>query len=119
MTNRAPRVCGRVGALRLDAFASIVDIGVTGGTLSGFSLTFLTRSECHLCAAAEPIVRRVATEFGAAVSVVDIDGDPELQGRYATRVPVVLGPVDRVVAEGVIDEDDLRRALTADLGRLG
>lgn len=87
--------------------------------MSVFSLTFFTRSGCHLCAAAEPMVRRVATEFGAAVNVVDIDGDPDLQARYTTRVPVVLGPGKRVVGEGAIDEGNLREAIKADLGRLG
>jgi hypothetical protein len=64
------------------------------------------------------MVRRIAAEFGAAVEVVDIDDDPDLRARYTTRVPVVLGPRDRVVGEGIIDEDDLREAITADLGRL-
>jgi thiol-disulfide isomerase/thioredoxin len=84
-------------------------------TLSDFSLVFLTRSGCHLCEEAEPLVRRVAAEFGAVLEVVDIDADPDLQARYTTRVPVVLGPRDRVVGEGIIDEDDLRGAITADL----
>jgi hypothetical protein len=61
------------------------------------------------------VVRRVATEFGATVSTVDIDGDPDLRARYTTRVPVVLGPSKRVVAEGTVDEDDLRKAVKADL----
>lgn len=86
--------------------------------MSDFSLVFLTRSGCHLCAVAEPVVRRVASEFGAAVEVVDIDDDPDLQARYTTRVPVVLGPSGRVLAEGVVDERRLRIDIDAERARM-
>jgi hypothetical protein len=64
------------------------------------------------------MVRRVATEFGVGVSIVDVDDDPDLRGRYTDRVPVVLGPGGRVVAEGNIDEHDLRTGVQDDLSRL-
>lgn len=117
MTNRAPRVCGRVEALRLDAFTSIVDIGGTGGTLSVFSLKFLTRSGCHLCESAEPLVRRLATQVGARLQVRDIDADPALRAEYTARIPVVLGPSGRVLAEGIIDHRSLEKAVETEARR--
>ena len=40
---------------------------------------------------------------------IDIEVFPELEERYGTRIPVILGPDDQVIAEGIIDD---RRALT-------
>ena len=117
MTNRAPRVAEGFGALRLDAFASTVDIGDTGGTLRVFSLIFLTRSGCHLCESAEPLVRRLAAQSGAHLEVRDIDADPVLLAEFSARIPVVLGPSGRVLAEGIIEEGDLETALSAETGR--
>ena len=118
MTNRAPRVCGRVGALRLGAFASSIFIGDPGATLSDFSLVFFTRSGCHLCEDAEPLVLRLAARLGAALEVQDIDADPALVSEYSARVPVVVGPSGRVLAEGVIDERRLKKAIAAEQERI-
>ena len=43
--------------------------------------------------------------------VVDIDGDDVLTRDFGVRVPVVLGPGDVVLAEGVIEPRSLRRTL--------
>jgi hypothetical protein len=33
---------------------------------------------------------------------LDVDADEDLQARYGSRVPIVLGPEDQVLAEGDI-----------------
>ena len=83
--------------------------------MSIFSLKFLTRSGCHLCESAEPLVRRLAAEAGASVEVHDIDTDPALLSEYTARIPVILGPSGRVLAEGIIDERSLMKALAAEV----
>ena len=51
-------------------------------------VTLYTRQGCHLCEAAEDVIRAVA-QGRADVVLVDIDTDPELVARYTVRVPVV------------------------------
>jgi hypothetical protein len=53
-------------------------------------LTLLSRSYCHLCHDMEVALAPLAIEFGATVSVVDVDGDPALEARYDELVPVLL-----------------------------
>lgn len=53
-------------------------------------LTLLSRSYCHLCHDMEVALLPLAEEFGAAVKVVDVDADPELEARYDELVPVLL-----------------------------
>jgi hypothetical protein len=53
------------------------------------------------------VARRLAIE----VVEVDIDTDDELVGNYGLRIPVVLGPGDEVLAEGVIERGALRRSV--------
>lgn len=75
-------------------------------------LRFLTRRGCHLCDEARPLVLIAAEEADAEVDEVDIDSDEALQTVYGSRVPVLLGPDDRVLAEGVIDDrSSLRSAI--------
>lgn len=83
--------------------------------MSIFSFKFLTRSGCHLCESAEPLVRRLAAEAGASVEVHDIDTDPALLSEYTARIPVILGPSGRILAEGIIDERSLKKALAAEV----
>ena len=82
--------------------------------MSTFSLKFLTRSGCHLCESAEPVVRRLAAEAGAFVEVHDIDTDPALLSRYTARIPVIVGPSGRILGEGIIDARSLKKALAAE-----
>jgi len=86
--------------------------------LSDFSVIFVTRLGCHLCEEAEPLVRRLATGIGVSVEVKDIDADPALRHEYSDRIPVVLGPSRRVLAEGIIDEAELQKALAAEQARM-
>lgn len=77
-----------------------------------FAIKFLTREGCRLCDEARPLIFSEAERLGIAVEEIDIDQDEDLLVNYGLRIPVVLGPEDRVLAEGAIDEPKaLRRAL--------
>jgi hypothetical protein len=70
------------------------------------------REGCHLCDQARPLVRSAASRSGVGVVEVDIDDDDGLVARYGLRIPVILGPDEQVLAEGVIDDvRALRRAM--------
>lgn len=80
--------------------------------MSDFRIFFLTRPGCHLCDHARPVVTAAAEAAGAEVREVDIDSDDDLLALYDMRIPVVLGPGEEVIAEGVIESPRrLRRAL--------
>ena len=69
-------------------------------------VVLITRQGCHLCDDALGALRAV----GVDPELRDVDADEELFGLYDWRVPVVL--IDgRVVAEGRIDQEALRKAL--------
>lgn len=53
-------------------------------------LTLISRSYCHLCHDMEVALSPLAAEFGAVVTVVDVDADPALEARYDELVPVLL-----------------------------
>ncbi|WP_116813716.1 glutaredoxin family protein [Steroidobacter cummioxidans] len=59
--------------------------------------TVLSRAECSLC---EQLLTELAEELSPAeaaqVSVVDVDGDPDLARKYGHRVPVLLADGDFV-----------------------
>ena len=76
-----------------------------------FEITFYTRSGCHLCEEARPLVEKVVRSTGGVLEEVDIDADDALTRDYGIRVPVVVGPGGVVLAEGVIEARALRRAL--------
>ena len=50
----------------------------------------ISRSYCHLCHDMEVALTPLADEFGALVTVVDVDADPALEARYDELVPVLL-----------------------------
>ena len=58
--------------------------------MAAIELTLLSRSYCHLCHDMEVALAPLAAEFGAAVSVVDVDADPSLEAKYDELVPVLL-----------------------------
>ena len=75
------------------------------------TITLYTRAGCHLCEAAEAVIRATAGPDDV-VSLVDIDADPALTQRYTVRVPVV--EVDGVeVAEYEVDPAQLAALLRA------
>ena len=53
-------------------------------------LRLMTRAGCHLCEVAAETLERIAAEAGLRPEAVDVDADPELQGEFGDRVPVVL-----------------------------
>ena len=66
----------------------------------------VTRAGCHLCEEALGALK----DLGLEPELRDVDADAELYSLYDWRVPVVL--VDgRVLAEGRIDQDAVRKAL--------
>ena len=61
--------------------------------------TVYSRTDCSLC---EHLLEELAELLGpaaaAAVQVVDIEGDPELERKYGTRIPVLLADGEFVCA---------------------
>jgi hypothetical protein len=61
--------------------------------------TVYSRADCSLC---ERMLEELAELLGparaAAVEVVDIDGDPELERKFGTRIPVLLADGEFVCA---------------------
>jgi glutaredoxin len=59
--------------------------------------TVYSRADCSLC---EHMLEELAELLGpqAAVQVVDIDGEPELERKYGTRIPVLLADGEFVCA---------------------
>jgi len=53
-------------------------------------LTLVSRSYCHLCHDMEVAVAPLVSEFGASLTVVDVDADPSLEAKYDELVPVLL-----------------------------
>lgn len=77
--------------------------------MSDFTLRFLTRAGCHLCDDARPLVEAAAARAGVVLDEIDVDASEVLEERYGKRIPVLLGPDDRVIAEGLIDDRRLLR----------
>ena len=73
-------------------------------------VTLVTRSGCHLCDVAEPVVRAAAAEADVAFELRDVDASAEDRARWTDKVPVVL--IDgHEHAYWTVDERALRRAL--------
>jgi predicted thioredoxin/glutaredoxin len=69
-------------------------------------VVLVTRQDCHLCDEVLTALR----SLGVEPELRDVDVDDELHRLYDFRVPVVL--VDgRVVVEGRIDRETLRKAI--------
>ena len=53
-------------------------------------LVTLYRAEgCHLCESAQRVLAQVRAEVPFEIREVDITGDPDLEGAYRERIPVV------------------------------
>jgi predicted thioredoxin/glutaredoxin len=75
---------------------------------ANMKVLLVTRKNCHLCDEALAALRAIGVE----PELRDVDANDELFALYDWRVPVVT--VDgRLVAEGRIDLDAVRRALPA------
>lgn len=53
-------------------------------------LTLMSRGYCHLCHDMEVALEPLVTEYGATITVLDVDSDPQLEARYDELVPVLL-----------------------------
>ncbi|KXB31219.1 glutaredoxin [Dechloromonas denitrificans] len=53
-------------------------------------LTLISRGYCHLCHDMEKALLPLVLEYGAALSVLDVDADPVLEAKYDELVPVLL-----------------------------
>lgn len=53
-------------------------------------LTLMSRSYCHLCHDMEIALGPILNEFGAVLTLVDVDADPVLEAKYDELVPVLL-----------------------------
>ena len=61
--------------------------------------TVYSRADCSLCERLlEDLAGLLGPEGAAAVQVVDIDGQPELERRYGTRIPVLMADGEFVCA---------------------
>lgn len=56
----------------------------------GVELTLMSRGYCHLCHDMEVALAPLIEEFGASVTVLDVDADPALEAKYDALVPVLL-----------------------------
>jgi len=54
------------------------------------ALTVYGRAWCHLCDDLRAELAPIATEFGVAINVIDIDSDPALEAVYNELVPVLM-----------------------------
>jgi hypothetical protein len=75
------------------------------------TVSFLTQPGCHLCSDALPNVRRLCRALGIELVEVDINSTDELIQEFALRIPVVTDPGGFVLAEGIIENRALRKAL--------
>ena len=53
-------------------------------------VTVYSRRGCHLCEAAEAIIREVNREIPFDLKVIYVDGDSTLEKEYGEEVPVTL-----------------------------
>jgi glutaredoxin len=73
-------------------------------------VTVYSRPGCHLCEEAKSQIAPLLKEFGARLSEINIDDDPELRARYDYDVPVIfLGA--RKAAKHRVDLAQFRRQL--------
>ncbi len=56
----------------------------------GIELTLISRGYCHLCHDMEVAIKPLAEEFGAQVTIIDVDANPDLEAQYDELVPVLL-----------------------------
>jgi glutaredoxin len=68
--------------------------------------------DCHLCDEAKAVLRPAAQRLGFTLREVDISGDPELEARYRTDIPVVEIDGWRTFKYRV-PEDELERRIAA------
>lgn len=78
--------------------------------MAGVDVVLVTRSGCHLCEQAEPVVRRISGEAGASLRLLDVDDDQDLRERYTNHVPVLF-VFGQLLDYWAVDEHRLAAAL--------
>jgi glutaredoxin len=73
-------------------------------------VTIYSRPGCHLCEEAKAQIAPMLKEFGARLTEINIDEDPELRARYDYDVPVIFLGV-RKAAKHRVDLAQFRRQL--------
>jgi glutaredoxin len=73
-------------------------------------VTLYTRPGCHLCEEAKSVIEPMLCEFRATLREVNIDGDPVLEARFGSDIPVVFIGSSKV-AKHRVDSAKLRRHL--------
>ena len=73
-------------------------------------LTLMSRGYCHLCHDMEVALKPISEEFGASVTVLDVDADPALEASYDELVPVLLHG-DKQLCHYFLDEAKTREYL--------
>jgi glutaredoxin len=74
-------------------------------------VTLITRVDCHLCADAETLLRRLASELGFGYEELDVDADAARRAEYSDCVPVIL--IDgKEHGYWRVEEDRFRAAIT-------
>jgi len=53
-------------------------------------LILYTRNDCPLCHEMEAVLAAEVPKFDARIQRIEIDGDPELEARFGTEVPVLF-----------------------------
>jgi glutaredoxin len=74
-----------------------------------------TRRGCHLCDDAWALLQAEQSQWGFALTCIDVDGDGELQAQHGECVPVVMVN-GRVRFRGRVDRVLLRRLLRGESG---
>jgi thioredoxin reductase (NADPH) len=74
-------------------------------------LTLMSRGYCHLCHDMEVALRPLLDEFGAKLTVIDVDADPVLEARYDELVPVLIHG-ETELCRYFLDEAKIREYLT-------
>lgn len=74
-------------------------------------LTLYGKPACHLCDVADDAIRRTSRRIPIEVVHVDITGDPRLEERFGSRIPVVTDESGEILCEGKVSETRLRASL--------
>ncbi len=84
--------------------------------MSPIDLILYGRPECHLCDEMKAIVAPLAREFGCNLRQIDISGQPDLEARYGTEIPVLMIN-GRKAFKYRVTERELRRRLVLERRR--
>jgi len=84
------------------------------------AFTIYSRPGCHLCDEMKAIVEQAACAMTppAAIDVIDITSDPDLEARYSLEIPVLLVN-GKKAAKYRVSAEELGRILTGRAGQAG